>query len=235
MEYVTIAGELREETGGNTAKKLREQDRVPCILYGGDEHYHFQIHKTELKELVYTPKFKLARLEVNGQSTDALLKDIQFHPVSDEILHVDFFELVEERKVRADVPIEFVGERESPGMQEGGALLQKMRRVKLRALPEYLIDEVTADISAVEMGGSVRIEDLDVADEVELISPPNAPIASVVKPRVLKMDLLPEELALLEEEEEMEEEAEEVPEEEAEAVEGEEAEEVAEEESPEEG
>ncbi len=225
MEYVSIPGEIREETGGNTAKKLREEDRVPCILYGGEENYHFHVHKAELNDLIYTPKFKLADVQVNGQETKAIVKDIQFHPVTDEILHIDFLELVDGRKVRIDVPVEFIGERESPGMQEGGALLQKMRRVKLRALPEHLIDEVTVDISQVEMGGSVRIKDIDVADEIELVSPPNTPIASVVKPRVLKMALLPEEEALLEEEEGLAEEEEaEVPEgEEGEIPEGEEA------------
>ncbi len=195
MQVVNINGEVRESKGKSSNKVLRKEGKIPAVIYGGKENVHFSTSQKALKSLVYTPDFKLAEIEVDGQKYKTILKDIQFHPVSDEIIHVDFQELVPDQRVNVAVPVRFQGV--SPGVKGGGKLIQSLRKVKIKVTPEHIVDELFADISELELGSSVRVRDLILSDGIEVISSGATPLASVEVPRALKTD--EEEAAELEE------------------------------------
>lgn len=184
MNVVDINGEVREVKGKRELKKLRREGKIPCELYGGDDNIHFSLTLLEVKDLVYTSEFKLANVVVDGVEYRCILKDIQFHPVTDDILHIDFQELVADRKVKVEVPVRFVGS--SPGIKNGGKLIQKVRKIKLKTTPEHLIDHVTLDISGVSLGQSVRVRDIEVDDRIQIMNNPGIPVASVEVPRALR-------------------------------------------------
>ena len=184
MQVVNINGESRQSTGKTSNKSLRKEGKIPAVIYGGKENVHFATYVKALKPLVYTPDFKLAEVEVEGQTYKTIVKDIQFHPVTDEIVHVDFQELVPEQKVNVSVPVRFKGA--SPGVKNGGKLIQSMRKVKIKVAPEHIVDELFADISKLQLGSSIRVRDLIIGDGVEVMSPGATPLASVEVPRALK-------------------------------------------------
>ena len=184
MEVVAIKGQIRNDLGKKGTKAIRKSNGIPCVIYGGDKTVHFSTKFNEVKNLVYTPDFKLANVTVDSGSYKCIVKDIQFHPVTDEIQHLDFLQLVEGNSVKIDVPVRFEGT--SPGLKVGGALVQKMRRVKLKTTPENLIDQVVLDISKLELGDSVRVKDIKVMEGVEVMNPPGNPIASIEIPRALR-------------------------------------------------
>jgi large subunit ribosomal protein L25 len=184
MLTLQIKGELRPETGKRAAKAARRAGLVPCELYGGKENIHFAVTPKSLKDLVYTPDFHVAEIEVDGKVHRCIMKSIQFHPVSEEILHVDFLRLEEGRKIRIEVPVRFYGV--APGVKAGGKLTQKVHRVSIKATPENLIGEVSLDISKLKLGNSVRVRDVSVGTEIEILNNPSIPIASVTIPRALK-------------------------------------------------
>ena len=141
MLTIQIKGELRLETGKRAAKAARRAGLVPCELYGGKENVHFSVSPKGLKDLVYTPDFHVTEIEVDGKVHRCIMKSIQFHPVSEEILHVDFLKLEEGRKIKVEVPVRFSGV--APGVKAGGKLTQKVHRISIKATPENLIGEVT--------------------------------------------------------------------------------------------
>jgi len=184
MESIKIAGELRKETGSKFARAFRRAGMIPCELYGGDVNIHFTATPLSLKHLVYTPEFKVAELEIDGQTYRAIMKSIQFHPVSEEILHIDFLRLVEGVPVKVEVPVRFSGV--APGVKAGGKLTQKVHRVQIKTLPEHLVDQVTLDIGKLKLGQSVRVRDINVDSAIEILNNPGIPLASIAIPRALK-------------------------------------------------
>jgi len=200
MESVIITGESRSQFGKKANKSLRKEGKIPAVLYGGDEVNHFSTTVKDVKHLVYTPDFKLAEIQVDGKAEKAILKDIQFHPVTDEIVHIDFLRLQDNTTVKVEVPVVFRGV--SPGVKNGGKLIQSLRKIKIKTTPENLVDELTVDISHVELGNAVRIRDLDEVEGIEVLNEGAIPIAIVEVPRVLKTeDEEAEELATAEGEE----------------------------------
>lgn len=184
MEIVEVSGQLRTDLGKSGAKKAREAEQIPCVLYGGGEVVHFSTTFNDVRHLIYTPDFKMASVTVDGKSYRALIRDVQFHPVSDEILHIDFLQLTEGRKVTVELPVRFRGL--SPGVKNGGRLVQQLRRVKVKALPKKLLNEMTIDISTLEMGDTIRVRDIDTEEGIEIVNQPSIPVASVLVPRALK-------------------------------------------------
>ena len=184
MLTIQIKGELRPETGKRAAKAARRAGLVPCELYGGKENVHFSVSPKSLKDLVYTPDFYVTEIEVDGKVHRCIMKSIQFHPVSEEILHVDFLKLQEGRKIKVEIPVRFSGV--APGVKAGGKLTQKVHNVSIKATPENLIGEVTLDISKLKLGNSVRVRDINVGKDIEILNNPGIPIASVTIPRALK-------------------------------------------------
>ncbi|MBX2872081.1 MAG: 50S ribosomal protein L25 [Saprospiraceae bacterium] len=184
MEIVAIKGQVRTDVGKKASKAVRNEGRVPCVIYGSQDTLHFTIDPKQVKPLVYTPDFKLAEVELDGASHKCIIKDIQFHPVSDAIVHIDFLSLTEGHKLKVEIPVGFEGV--SPGMKLGGKLQQNLRRVKIKTTPEHLVDKLILDVSHLELGQAVRVRDLKVSDDIEIISPLGTPIASVEIPRALR-------------------------------------------------
>ncbi|MDX1685050.1 MAG: 50S ribosomal protein L25 [Saprospiraceae bacterium] len=200
METVTLSAKVRESFGTPASNKLREEGRVPAVIYGDNESIHISLDYKELKPLVYTPKFKAAEIQLNGNTHKCIIKELQFHPQSDDILHIDFMELIDGRTIRTQIPILLHGQPE--GVKEGGKLYQKIRKAKIKANAENLIDKLELDVSYLEFGQSIRIRDIEDIEGVEIMNSPGIPIASVEVPRVLRR--LAEEEAALEEAEELE-------------------------------
>lgn len=184
MQVVSIKGEVRTSVGKVNTKAIRREGLIPAVLYGGEDVVHFSTTHAQVKTLVYTPDFKLAEIEIDGQVHKAILKDIQFHPVSDAIMHIDFLRLMENTPIKLAVPIRFVGT--SPGVKVGGKLQQMLRRVEIKTTPEHIIDHVKVDISNLELGQSARVRDIQSNDNIEIMQGGSIPVAMVEIPRALR-------------------------------------------------
>ena len=170
--------------GKKATKAVRKEGMIPCVLYGMNEANHFAVKPNDVKKLVYTPDFKLADVNIDGASTKCFIKDIQFHPVTDEIVHIDFLKLIDGHPIKLDVPIRFVGT--SAGVKTGGKLQPNLRKVKLKTTPDKIMDKVEVDISHLNLGDSVRVKDIPEMEGVEIMTPAGTPLASVIVPRALR-------------------------------------------------
>lgn len=203
MKTTEIVGFKRSGLGTTDSKKLRADGNVPCVVYGGKgEPIHFHSPMYLFKELVYTPNAYIVNLNIEGTLVDCILKDIQFHPVSDMILHADFFAIEDDKKVQIDVPVKITGT--SPGVANGGKLFVKMSKLTVKAIPANLPDFVEVSIQGLKLGNSVRVRNIK-EQGFEIVNNPQVTVASVVVTRALKSGGLPED----EDEEETEEAAEE--------------------------
>ena len=185
MKTITIEGQLRTELGKQATRQLRSEEKVPGVIYGGAKEVNFSAPATSFKSLVYTPDFQLAEIKVEGKSYRCILKDLQFDKVSDSLIHADFLELVEDKKVIATIPIKFTGA--AKGVKDGGKLITKMKVLKIKTLPKYLKENIEVDLTELELNGNVRVEDVK-ADNYEILNSPRIPIASIVLTRQLKQE-----------------------------------------------
>ncbi len=177
MKSITIKGQERENVGKKATKALRDAGMVPCVIYGGDQPVHFAADERAFKGLVYTPNAHTVVIETNkGKKANAILQDIQFHPVSDKILHIDFYQLKDDREIMMEVPVKIVGT--SPGVLSGGVLRLNQRRLKVKALPKHLPDFVEANISELEMGNKLYVTKLET-NNFKLIHPDNTVVCQV--------------------------------------------------------
>jgi large subunit ribosomal protein L25 len=159
MKSITIKGSKRESVGKKDAKALRNAEKVPCVLYGGETAVHFSAKEIAFKSLVYTPNVYTAVIELeSGETYNAIVQDIQFHPVTDRILHMDFYQIFDDKEITMNIPVALTGN--APGVIAGGALRFNKRRLKVRAIPANLPDELTADISALEIGSKLYVTEL---------------------------------------------------------------------------
>jgi len=186
MKSITITGSQRESVGKVSTKALRNAGKVPCVLYGGDKPLHFSADETAFKKLVYTANVYTATIEVEGTKYHAILQDIQFHPVSDKILHIDFYQLFDDKMVTMDIPVRLVGT--SPGVINGGSLSFAKRKLSVRALPADLPDFINADISKLKIGDKLVVT--EVADEKFSILHPDTTV--VVQVRTARSAVMPE-------------------------------------------
>ncbi|GEP96106.1 50S ribosomal protein L25 [Chitinophaga cymbidii] len=185
MKTITIEGELRSEFGKQATRQLRSEEKVPCVIYGGAETVSFSAAAAAFKPLVYTPDFQLAEVKVGGKTYRCILKDMQFDVVTDELAHVDFLELVENKKVVASLPLKAVGQ--SIGVKSGGKLVVKMKSLKVKALPKDLRENLEVDITNLDLNENIRVEDVK-AEGIEILNSPRIPVASVVMTRQLKQE-----------------------------------------------
>ena len=155
MKSITIKGSQRESVGKVATKALRNAGQVPCVLYGGDKPVHFSAEEIAFKNLVYTPNVYTATIELGGETFAAVLQDIQFHPVTDKILHVDFYQLFEDKEISMNIPVKLVGN--SKGVMIGGALRHNMRKLRVKALPANLPDFIEADITELGIGNKLTV------------------------------------------------------------------------------
>src|ERR1700743_2586373 len=185
MKTITIEGHLRTEMGKQATRQLRSEEKVPGVIYGGANEVNCSAPLTSFKTLVYTPDFQLAEIKVDGRTYKCILKDLQFDKVTDELIHADFLELVEDKKVIATIPLKFTGA--AKGVKDGGKLITKMKALKIKTYPKYLRENIEVDLTALELNGNVRVEDVK-AENYEILNSPRIPIASIVLTRQLKQE-----------------------------------------------
>jgi large subunit ribosomal protein L25 len=183
MKSIEIIGFKRANLGKTEAKQLRAESYVPCVLYGGTDQVHFRVPMILFRDLVYSPDVATVELNIEGTIYKAILQDIQFHPVSEMILHADFLELRDDKEVKMDISVRFIGV--SPGVLAGGKLTTKLRKLKVKALPANLPDYIDVDISDLELGRSVKVSKIEPKGYT-ILSNPSSPIATVTIPRALK-------------------------------------------------
>ena len=219
MKSLEIKGIIRETTGKKDTKKLRKENNIPSVLYGGKENIHFTAHHNSFLKLVYSPNVYTLKLNIDGKQYNAVLHDIQFHPVSDKILHIDFLEIFEDKKVIIQIPVKLIGF--AKGIQEGGKQRLEIRKLKVCAFLKDLPDTLDINVENLSLGESIKVGELSF-DNLELMDSKNEDVVSVKITRVAKgMEILEE----VKEVEEEEVEGEEVEGEEKEKVEGKEGEE----------
>ncbi|WP_144893378.1 50S ribosomal protein L25/general stress protein Ctc [Flavobacterium tiangeerense] len=177
MKSITIKGSERESVGKVATKALRNAGLVPCVLYGGNQAVHFSAEVMAFKNLIYTPNAHTVEIDLgNGKSYNAVLQDIQVHPVSDKILHIDFFQIFEDKEITIEVPVKIVGK--SKGVMAGGDLRMNNRKLKVRALPKDLPDFVEADITPLDMGNKLYVTKVPTPN-FKIMHPDNTVICQV--------------------------------------------------------
>jgi large subunit ribosomal protein L25 len=185
MKSVKIEGKTRSGSGKKATRQLRSEGHVPAVIYGGKETIHFSAPVIAFRHLVYTPDFQLAEINVDGKEYRAIMKDLQFDVVTDELNHVDFLELVEDRKVIANLPLHFTGTAQ--GVKDGGRLELKMKSLKVRTYPKHLRESIEVKLDDLQLHGNIRVEEVK-AENMEILNSPRIPVASVVTTRALKVE-----------------------------------------------
>ncbi|MAJ37494.1 MAG: 50S ribosomal protein L25/general stress protein Ctc [Flavobacteriaceae bacterium] len=177
MQAITIKGSERESVGKTSTKALRNAEKVPCVLYGGEKPIHFSADEISFKGLVYTSNAHTVVIEMEGhQAYEAVLQDIQFHPVTDRIIHIDFYQLFEDKPVSMNIPVRLEGN--SPGVRNGGRMLFRKRKLTVRALPANLPDAIMVDISKLKIGGTISVGDVKT-EEYTFLHPDDTSIVQV--------------------------------------------------------
>jgi len=184
MKTVEIIGYRRANLGKTDAENIRQEGSVPCVLYGGGEQIHFYSPVILFRDLVYTNEAHFVHLNIEGDECQAILQEMQFHPVSEIILHADFLRITEERKIKMDIPTRLVGQ--APGVAKGGTLVRKRATLKVIALPKDMPDHLDIDVSELDFHHAVKVSDVKIGT-LQFADPPQASIAVVEVPRAAKM------------------------------------------------
>ncbi len=185
MKSITIEGSLRTGFGKTATRQLRSQELVPGVIYGGSQEISFSAPAAAFKKFVYTPSFQVAEVVLDGKTYRTILKDLQFDKVDDKLIHIDLLELVEDKKVIAEIPLKFTGV--SKGVKDGGKLIVKIKSLKVKTYPKYLKEQIEVSIDNLELDGNIRVEDVKI-EHYEILNSPRIPIASVVLTRQLKQE-----------------------------------------------
>jgi large subunit ribosomal protein L25 len=176
MKEVSLSGSVRSNVGKKDAKAVRVNGDIPCVIYGTGKQIHFSVKHIDMEKLVYTPDVNIISLEIDGTNYRSIIQDIQFHPVTDKIVHIDFIELQENKRVKVSIPLNLFGR--STGVLSGGKLQQIFKRVKVFALPNDIPASIEVDITKLKIGQSIRIKDINTA-ALNIINAPNAVVCSV--------------------------------------------------------
>lgn len=176
MKTVSLSGSPRESVGKKDAKKHRKAGEIPCVMYGGKEQYHFVVSEMGFHKLLFSPEVYIFNIEVNGTTHPAVIQDVQYHPVSDNILHVDFLEVLPEKPVVISVPVKVEGT--APGVLKGGKLISKTRKLKIKALMKDLPDYIMISIDPLDIGDSIKVKDLK-HEGITFLDAPNNVIVGV--------------------------------------------------------
>jgi large subunit ribosomal protein L25 len=183
MKSIAISGSPRENVGKRDAKELRYQGLVPAVLYGGATQTHFAVSAADLRAVVYTPVVHFIELEVAGVKSQAIIKDMQFHPLTEQLIHIDFLLLDEKKPVTIEIPVKLTGT--SPGVKVGGKLVQKLRKLRVKALPKDHLDNIEVSIAALEVGKSVKVNEIKLPN-LTITNAQEDTIVSVTTSRALR-------------------------------------------------
>lgn len=187
MKSITINGSQRESVGKVATKALRNAGKVPCVVYGGDKPIHFSADTLAFKDLVYTPDVHTVVIKLdNGDKINAVLQDIQFHPVTDNIVHVDFYQIFDDKEISMEIPVRLVGN--SRGVKNGGVLRVPKRKLRVKALPADLPDFIEADITELKIGSKLYVTELPT-ENFTIMHPDNTVVAQVRTSRVVIEDI----------------------------------------------
>jgi large subunit ribosomal protein L25 len=182
MKTVSISGSPRTNVGKTDATALRNAQQVPCVLYGGKEQIHFAVLATDFKNLIYTPDVCTVDLEVAGKKYSAILQEVQFHKLHDHLLHVDFLEIIKGKPITMNIPVKTTGT--SPGVRNGGRLVKKLKTLRAKGLVEKMPDTISIAIDSMEIGNSVRVEDIKI-EGITFLNAPNITVVGVEVTRVV--------------------------------------------------
>ena len=181
MKSITINGSKRESVGKKATKALRNAGQVPCVLYGGDQPVHFSAAELAFSKLVYTPNAHTVVIALGDTTYNAVLQDIQFHPVTENILHIDFYQLFEDKEIAMDIPVILTGN--SVGVRAGGVLRRNRRKLRIKALPTNLPDDIQVDISKLKIGNKVYVSQLP-SDDYKFLHSDNTVVCQIKQSRV---------------------------------------------------
>ncbi|MDR1668113.1 MAG: 50S ribosomal protein L25/general stress protein Ctc [Bacteroidales bacterium] len=176
MESFELKAALRKETGKKSSKKIREQDIVPCVLYGGKENIHISVSESDFRGLIYTPAVFVVNLDIEGEKHQALMKETQFHPVTDKLLHADFYEISADKPVVVKIPVKITGS--SIGVREGGKLVLENRRIAVKGLYKDIPNEIEINVTELGIGKTIRAGEI-TAKNFEIVSPKETRIVAV--------------------------------------------------------
>ncbi|TAJ13423.1 50S ribosomal protein L25/general stress protein Ctc [Marinilabiliaceae bacterium JC017] len=176
MKTIDIKGFKREETGKSATKQLRQAGSVPCVLYGGEEVAHFSTPQKDMRNLFYTPNVYIVKLNIDGKEVNAILQDVQFHPVTDEVIHIDFLQIKDDKPVVIEIPVKLEGFAE--GVKAGGKLQLEMRKLKVKALAKDLPDTLNINIDHLGLGKATQVGELNF-ENLELLNAKNAVVVAV--------------------------------------------------------
>jgi len=180
MKQVSLSGSPRENVGKKDAGSLRREGKIPCILYGGKEQVSFTIVEQQLNKIVFSPDVYQVNLDLNGNVVRAILKDAQFHPVTDKVMHADFIELVAGKAIRVALPLHVEGN--SPGVARGGTKVVHFRKITVMGAPENLPEQIVCDISKLDIGDKIRVADLNQG-VLQVLEAPSAVVVAITESR----------------------------------------------------
>ena len=183
MKTIQLSATLRSETGKKAAKATRKSELIPAIIYGGQKNIMISIGEKDMKKVVYTPDVFVVKLNVDGETFDTIVKEIQFHPVSDAILHVDFYQVSNDKNITIALPVVLIGQAE--GTKQGGKLIQVVRKLKVNGLVKNLPENISIDVTQLELGKSIKVGDLSFKGYT-LVDPMSTVIASVKSTRAAR-------------------------------------------------
>ena len=183
MKKFQIKGTARQEVGKKNSKSLRANDLVPCVIYGGEKVIHFQAHENEFRKLIYTPKVYQTEIDVDGVVYNAFMQALQFHPVTDKLLHIDFLEVRDNVAVKLEIPVRLDGY--AKGIQQGGRLKSNLRTLKAKGFSKDFPDEIIIDVTNLGLSESIRVGDVKVPG-IEILNTKSVPVATVVVTRAAR-------------------------------------------------
>ena len=180
MKSVSISGSQRENVGKRDAKEKRNEGLIPCVLYGGKEQKHFLVDVKQFIKLLYTPEVFYAELDIDGMHYNAVVQETQFHPVTDKLLHVDFLEIMADKPITIEIPMLVKGS--SPGVMRGGKLSKRARKLKVKGLLEHIPENITVDISNLDILDMVEVKDIAV-NNITVVDNPNKILVTILSSR----------------------------------------------------
>lgn len=185
MKKVSLSGSPRENVGKKDAKRVRREGNIPCVIYGGEKQIHFAVEELAFDNLIFTPDVYEIDLSIDGKEFKAILQDVQYHPVTDKVLHADFLEVIEGKPVIVGVPVHLIGN--SVGVMRGGKMIQKMHKLRVKGLINDIPEFVEVDITKVNIGGSVKIREIEL-DKLSILDPVNSVIMRVKAARTMEAE-----------------------------------------------